>query len=66
MDVLGFGERGEGAGRRVRVRAERGDDVLYKPWISRTDRTLSPTPLPGGEGLLALGNQIVAFRISHT
>jgi hypothetical protein len=23
MDVLGFGERGEGAGRRVRVRAKR-------------------------------------------
>jgi hypothetical protein len=46
MDVLGFGERGEGAGRRVRVRAKREDEILRQSWISRADRTLTPTPLP--------------------
>jgi hypothetical protein len=52
MDGPGFEERGEGAGRRVRVRAERGDGVLCQSLISRSARTLTPTPLPQGEGLV--------------
>jgi hypothetical protein len=36
---------------RVRVRAKRDDRFLCKILLSRTDRTLTPTPLPEGEGL---------------
>jgi hypothetical protein len=52
MDVLGFEERGEGAGRWVRVRAKRDDEVLCQSLIFRYARTLTPTPLPEGEGLI--------------
>jgi hypothetical protein len=50
MDGPGFEERGEGAGRRVRVRAERGDQVLSKPSTPYSARTLTLAPLPEGRG----------------
>jgi hypothetical protein len=54
MDVLGFEERREGAGGQMRVRAECDDDVLREALTSRYGRTLTPTPLPRGEGLIML------------
>jgi hypothetical protein len=53
MDVLGFGERGEGAGRRVRVRSARMIGVLRETSSLGFVPTLTPTPLPKGDGLCA-------------
>jgi hypothetical protein len=35
----------------VRVRAKREAEFSYKFVVARSDRTLTPTPLPTGEGL---------------
>jgi hypothetical protein len=65
MDVLGFGERGEGAERRVRVRAEQDDEIMRQPgyyapiapstqplFLAPQSRAIhGPSPRPRGEGL---------------
>ena len=54
---------GEGVERRVGVRAERDAKCLRKSLLSRADRTLTPTPLPKGEGLAHDGHVVTGLSL---